>query len=145
MGIALPSSFLVSFVRSASISFQGLWLIIMGFMLWTPEFMPKGCYMNLEEGHDVVRCSNHEALHRAKSLVTIEFAWLLILVSVLSVSLYLILVKIYGNNTEYQSLRKDIELGEESDGAESQITSRTEDTLQFVQDRDSFAPFNIGR
>lgn len=42
LGIALPNSFLVAFVRSLSIVFQGLWLILMGFALWTPSFIPKG-------------------------------------------------------------------------------------------------------
>ncbi|KAE9462324.1 hypothetical protein C3L33_05779, partial [Rhododendron williamsianum] len=59
---------------SISIVSIGLWLAVMGFMLWTPEFIPKGCFMNLEEGHKVVRCHDDEALDRAKSLVNIEFS-----------------------------------------------------------------------
>ncbi|KAI4301495.1 hypothetical protein L6164_034770 [Bauhinia variegata] len=112
MGIGMPKSFLVSFVRSASILFQGLWLIVMGFMLWTPSLMSKGCFMNLEEGHKVVRCSTNEALHRAKSLVNVEFSWFLVGVTVFSVSLYLFLDKNYGEKIEYFSLGID---GEEDD------------------------------
>lgn len=113
IGIALPTSFLVSFVRSASILFQGTWLMVMGFMLWTPGLIPKGCFMNPEEGHLVVRCHSNEALHRARSLVNIEFSWFVIGVTVFSVSLYLVLTRIYGNHVEYQSLdteTDDIEL-----------------------------------
>ncbi|KAJ6944680.1 hypothetical protein NC652_009896 [Populus alba x Populus x berolinensis] len=40
----------------------------MGYALWTPSLIPKGCFINLEEGHQVVRCHGEEALHRAKSL-----------------------------------------------------------------------------
>ncbi|KAL0389843.1 UNVERIFIED_CONTAM: hypothetical protein Scaly_0341400 [Sesamum calycinum] len=49
LGIHYPKSFLNSFVRSVSIMFQGVWLMVMGFMLWTPSLIPKGCFMNLEE------------------------------------------------------------------------------------------------
>ncbi|KAL0369920.1 UNVERIFIED_CONTAM: hypothetical protein Sangu_0310100 [Sesamum angustifolium] len=75
LGIGYPKSFLNSFVRSISIVFQGVWLVVMGFMLWTPTLIPKGCFMNLEEGHKVVRCHGEEALERAKSLVNIQFNW----------------------------------------------------------------------
>lgn len=103
-GIALPRSFLVSFLRSASIMFQGIWLMVMGVMLWTPGLIPKGCFMNSEEGHFVVRCHGDEALHRAKALVNIEFSWYVIGVTVFLVSLYLVLTKIYGDDVEYRSL-----------------------------------------
>ena len=122
MGIGLPKSFLVSFVRSLSIFFQGLWLIVMGFMLWTPGLIPKGCFMNDEEGHQVVRCSSHEALHRANSLVNIQFSWFIILVTIFAVSFYLGLVKLYGEEVQYFSL--GIEEDQESnDDVESQRKS----------------------
>ncbi|PKI43155.1 hypothetical protein CRG98_036461 [Punica granatum] len=81
--------------------------------------IPKGCFMNLEEGHLVVRCHSDEALHRAKSLVNIGFSWFLIGVTIFSVSLYLILTKIYGDSVEYQSL--DLE----ADDVESQKRAKT--------------------
>ncbi|OWM73417.1 transmembrane protein 45A-like [Punica granatum] len=104
IGIAVPTSFVVIFVRSVSILLQGIWFIVMGFMLWTPELMPKSCFINNENGHLIARCHNDEALHRAKSLVNIEFSWLLIGVTIFSVSLYLILAKIYGDKVQYHSL-----------------------------------------
>lgn len=33
MGVAMPKSFLVSFVRSSSVTFLGAWLVVLGFML----------------------------------------------------------------------------------------------------------------
>ncbi|KAL0550725.1 hypothetical protein IC582_009786 [Cucumis melo] len=99
LGIALPNSFLVAFVRSLSIVFQGLWLILMGFALWTPSFIPKGCFMHLEDGHKVVRCAGDEPLHRAKSLINIQFSWLLIALTILGLSFYLVLLKLYQQQT----------------------------------------------
>ncbi|TQE01210.1 hypothetical protein C1H46_013117 [Malus baccata] len=106
MGIGFPKSFLVSFVRSLSIFFQGVWLMVMGFMLWTPDLMPKGCFMNLEEGHQVVRCHGDEARHRAKSLVNLQFSWFLVGIAIFGVSFYLVLVKVYGEKVEYLSLTR---------------------------------------
>lgn len=122
IGIALPRSFLVSFVRSVSIFFQGVWLILMGFMLWTPGLIPKGCFMNLEEGHKVVRCSGEKDLHRAKSLVNIEFSWLLIGITVFAMSLYLIMVKVYGGKVEYFSL--GLEGDDRSEGSNDDVESQ---------------------
>lgn len=94
LGIGYPRSFLVSFVRSVSILFQGVWMIVMGFMLWTPALIPKGCFLNFEDGHHIVRCHNIEALGRAKSLVNISFSWYVIGVMILAVSLYLAMIVI---------------------------------------------------
>ncbi|KAE8673631.1 Disease resistance-responsive (dirigent-like protein) family protein [Hibiscus syriacus] len=117
MGIGYPKIFLVSFTRSLSILYQGLWLMVMGYMLWTPELIPKGCFIHLEEGHQVVRCSSDEALHRAKSLVNIGFSWALICVTIFAVSFYLVSVKFYGEKVEYSTLeqREDekFELGDD--------------------------------
>ncbi|THF96498.1 transmembrane protein 45A-like [Camellia sinensis] len=135
MGIGNPKSFLISFVRSLSILFQGVWLMFMGFMLWTPAFMPKGCYLNLEEGHKVVRCHSHEALERAKSLVNLQFSWFLILVTVCAMCLYLFLIKIYGHKVEYNSLLKyeerDLEEDEDED-VEAQKKSKLGESKSFV-------------
>ncbi|CDY65753.1 BnaAnng21030D [Brassica napus] len=68
MGVALPKSFLVSLVRSSSIVFQGVWFIFLGCMLYTPSLIPKGCFIYVEDGHQLVNCSTQEALHRAKAL-----------------------------------------------------------------------------
>ncbi|MCE3051173.1 hypothetical protein HAX54_049039 [Datura stramonium] len=104
LGIPFPKSFLNSFVRSYSIMFQGIWLMVIGVMLWTPDFIPKGCFLNSEEGRKVVRCHHKEALERANSLVNIQFSWYLVGVTVFTVSLYLILVKFFRENVEYLSL-----------------------------------------
>ncbi|KAK7390829.1 hypothetical protein VNO78_18943 [Psophocarpus tetragonolobus] len=116
MGIGLPKSFLVCFVRSVSIIFQGTWLMIMGFLLWTPGFQAKGCFMHLEDSEEyVVRCSDDESLHRAISLVNIQFSFLLIGVTIFAMSFYLILVRRYGEKVEYVSLIKEQEYYREED------------------------------
>ncbi|EEF31507.1 conserved hypothetical protein [Ricinus communis] len=121
LGIGLPKSFLVSFVRSVSIVFQGVWLTVMGYMLWTPELIPKGCSLLNEDGHKIVRCSSQDALNRAKSLVNIQFSWFLIGITISSVTFYLGLVKRYGKRVMYSSLPKELEeLQEESSDVESQ-------------------------
>ncbi|PIN10959.1 hypothetical protein CDL12_16449 [Handroanthus impetiginosus] len=108
LGINYPKSFLNSFVRSISIMFQGVWLMVMGFMLWTPSLISKGCFMNSEEGHEVVRCHGKKALERAKSLVNIQFSWYVVGVIIFSMTLYLVMVKFYYDKVEYQSLPKFI-------------------------------------
>ncbi|XP_019163749.1 PREDICTED: transmembrane protein 45A-like [Ipomoea nil] len=104
LSIPFPRSFLTGFVRSASILLQGVWFMAMGFMLWTPELIPKGCFINSEEGHQVVRCHAHGDLERAKSLVNIQFSWYVIAVTIFAVAAYLALLKIYDQKVEYQSL-----------------------------------------
>ncbi|KAK1435204.1 hypothetical protein QVD17_00965 [Tagetes erecta] len=105
MGFGYKNSFIVSVIRSTSIFFQGLWFIVMGFMLWTPSLIPKGCFLHYD-GHYVVRCHGDEALERAKALVNIEFSWYLICVTIFTMSLYLAMHKIYEGRIEYLPLTK---------------------------------------
>lgn len=120
MGIGFPNSFIVSFVRSLSIFFQGVWFIVLGIMLYTPEVLPKGCFLYLEDDREVIKCSGEEALHRAKSLITLEFSWFFVGIAIFGVSFYLVLDKIYGEKVEYFSLgRKGEHEGEDSDDLES--------------------------
>ncbi|KAL0909724.1 hypothetical protein M5K25_020617 [Dendrobium thyrsiflorum] len=118
MAISHPCSFVIAFVRSTSISLQGLWLIVMGYALWTPTLIPKGCFMNDEDGHYVVRCRSDGELHRAKSLVNIEFCWLLSAVVAFSLLCYLFLSRKYEKESEYESIEEeeieDLELGKKS-------------------------------
>ncbi|KAM7528741.1 hypothetical protein LguiB_032151 [Lonicera macranthoides] len=146
MGIGYPKSFMVSFVRSLSIFFQGLWLMVMGFMLWTPDFIPTGCFINLEEGHHVVRCHGDEARDRAKSLVNVQFSWYFIGVTIFAVSFYLLLAKIYPEKVEYQSLSKleDVE-EEEAIDVEAQKKSEFKDSKSFIHMGKSFAPIDMER
>jgi len=122
IGITLPKSFLVSFVRSSSITFQGVWFVVMGYMLWTPSLIPKGCFLHEEEGHQVIKCSSDKAIHRAKSLVNIEFSWFFVGITIFVMSLFLILSGLYGENAEYSILvtkDKGEESGEEKQDIES--------------------------
>ncbi|XVE78783.1 hypothetical protein DITRI_Ditri14bG0005700 [Diplodiscus trichospermus] len=147
MGIGLPNSFMVSFIRSLSILYQGLWLVIMGYMLWTPGLIPKGCFIHSEEGHQVVRCSSDEALHRAKSLVNIEFSWALIAVAIFAMAFYLVLVKRYGEKVKYSTLttEDDLELEEDSDDVESQKESKHGEPKSLIPMGKSYAVMDIER
>ncbi|KAJ8770825.1 hypothetical protein K2173_021740 [Erythroxylum novogranatense] len=145
LGINYPRSFIISFIRSASILYQGLWLVIMGFMLWTPSLIPKGCFINFEEDHDVVRCEGHEALSRAKSLVNIQFSWSLIAVTIFVMSVYLGLVKFYGEKVEYSTLSSKAMLEEDSDDVESPNSDQVGDTKRFIHMGRSFVPIDIER
>uniref|UniRef100_A0A7N0UC57 Uncharacterized protein n=1 Tax=Kalanchoe fedtschenkoi TaxID=63787 RepID=A0A7N0UC57_KALFE len=118
-GIARPNSFLVSFVRSASLLFQGSWLMVTGFMLWTPQLIAKGCFINNENGQLVVRCHGSKALQRARSLVNLQFSWFLISMASAAMSLYLLMVKQYsGERSEYRTMKSDKLLDERLEGIE---------------------------
>ncbi|KAF8695070.1 hypothetical protein HU200_037678 [Digitaria exilis] len=116
LGIPCPRSFTVSLVRSGSLVFQGVWFIAMGVMLWTPGLVPKGCFLNREEGHDVVRCRTDEALERAKSLVNLQFSWYMTCTVVFVVISYLLLTKLYPEEPQYVPLVMGGSSGRDSDG-----------------------------
>ena len=101
--------------------------------------------MNLEEGHQVVRCHGKEALERAKSLVNIQFSWYLIGVTIFGLSLYLILHQIYGERIEYESLAKYEEQEEENYDVESQKNSKLGESKSSVHMGKVFAPMDIER
>lgn len=147
LGIALPTSFLVAFVRSLSILFQGLWLIIMGFALWTPSFIAKGCFIHLEEGHKVVRCGGDEPLHRAKSLINLQFSWLLIALTILGLSFYLLLLKLYQQTPKdpahYFSLMTNDE--EKEEAASTKITAYDVASKSFIQMGHKFTGTDLER
>ncbi|CAA0834198.1 Family of unknown function (DUF716 [Striga hermonthica] len=150
--ISYPTSFLNSFVRSLSIVFQGVWLVVMGFMLWTPTLIPKGCFMNLEEGHRVVRCHGEEALERARALANIQFSWCVIGVMIFALACYAAIVKLYSEKVEYRYLskeeEKDDDLDENDDDVEAQKKAngkKMEQPTSFLQIGKSIVPVDIER
>lgn len=145
LGINYPQSFIISFVRSLSILFQGLWLMVMGFMLWIPQLIPKGCFLNSEDGHQVVRCHGDEALHRAKALVNIEFSWYIIGVTIFAVTAYIMLLKKFPEKVEYESLTKLIEQEEEFDDIEAQKESKFQGSKSFLDVGKSTGPIDMER
>jgi hypothetical protein len=70
-------------VLSISVIFQGCWFINMGFMLWVPRFVPKGCVLGFfEDSSDrmlgpSVTCESKEADFRARALANLQFSWIL--------------------------------------------------------------------
>ncbi|KAG8371740.1 hypothetical protein BUALT_Bualt13G0119500 [Buddleja alternifolia] len=121
LSINYSKSFLISFVRSLSLLFQGIWFINIGFVLWTPGLIPRGCFMSMEDGRFVARCHDKKALERAKALANIQFSYYLVGLLGLAVTIYLIMVKLHLGNVEYQSLTKLYEKDDDDDdGVEAQ-------------------------
>ncbi|XP_043692411.1 transmembrane protein 45A-like [Telopea speciosissima] len=132
MGIPYPKNFLVGFIRSLSICFQGAWFVLMGFVLWTPGLIPKGCFLNLEEGHLVVRCKTEEYLYRAKSLVNLQFSWFLVMFVVFAMVFYLAMLRMCAEKVEYWSLAMEYEDGSEDLESQKRKHSTIEESKSFV-------------
>ena len=94
VGLLFPTSFPAALVLSTAVVFQGCWFMNMGFMLWVPEFVPKGCKAQLTESsmHSAVACASHEADLRARALANMQFSWMLSGILILVGSLCLKLV-----------------------------------------------------
>lgn len=109
LSIWLPKSFMLCYIRSLGVIFQGLWLIVTGFMLWTPDFAPKGCSMKKGHfGRNVIKCDDHESLHRGKALVNILFSWFFIGMMVFGVVCYLVVNKVYGVSKVMEDDEEDL-------------------------------------
>lgn len=94
-----PSSFPAALILSISVVFQGCWFINMGFMLWVPDFVPRGCAtqaMNPSTSsmHGAVVCGTHEADSRARALANLQFCWILSSILVLTVSVCMALGRV---------------------------------------------------
>ncbi|GJN33854.1 hypothetical protein PR202_gb22481 [Eleusine coracana subsp. coracana] len=101
LGVAFPRSFAVSLVRSACVAFHGVWLVVIGEMVWVPSRVPKGCELVREDGRDTVPCHGKASLHRAKALANIQFGWWLSFMTVFVVVLYLRVSKMYPAEAPY--------------------------------------------
>ncbi|KAH6795817.1 hypothetical protein C2S51_036803 [Perilla frutescens var. frutescens] len=108
-------NFLLSFARSLSVFAQGVWLIVVGYMLYTPRLIPKGCASAVEDGHHVVLCDTREAAERAKSLANILFSYYVVGVSVFGVMVYLFVAKFYSkDHMEYHYIDSGDDVGRDS-------------------------------
>ncbi|KAL0454203.1 UNVERIFIED_CONTAM: hypothetical protein Slati_0759500 [Sesamum latifolium] len=74
-----PTSFPAALFLSTSVVFQGCWFINMGFMLWLPNFVPRGCVTQTTNliANGAVVCGTHEADLRARALANLQFCWIL--------------------------------------------------------------------
>ncbi|KAK9124972.1 hypothetical protein Scep_013818 [Stephania cephalantha] len=106
-----PSSFTAAFVLSTSVVFQGCWFMNMGFTLWNPSFVPKGCAMRMDSDdnmHGAVACDTAEATGRAKTLANLQFSWILGGILIFTASLCLALGGKFVNTrrlSEYEQLQ----------------------------------------
>ncbi|XP_006659481.1 uncharacterized protein LOC102706311 [Oryza brachyantha] len=104
--VVLPRSFAVAVVRSASVLFQGLWFIVMGFALWVPALVPRGCHGVTSDGdamRSAVACPTDEAARRAVVMANLQFSW--VLAAVWVVTAYLCLRVGESRSMEYRQLQ----------------------------------------
>ncbi|XP_047051608.1 uncharacterized protein LOC124657022 [Lolium rigidum] len=104
LGIGFPRSFAVSLARSACIMFHGVWLAVIGAMVWVPSMAPKGCSLVREDGRDTVRCRDKASLHRARALVNLQFGWYLSFMTIFVLAIYLYVCNKYPAEQAYARL-----------------------------------------
>ncbi|XP_047319307.1 transmembrane protein 45B-like [Impatiens glandulifera] len=115
ISISHRRSFLVSLVRSFSLLFKGFWYLVMGAELWSPGLIPKGCFI-IKDEYLKVKCSTKEALQRAKALTTLQFSWFLVFFVVLTMCLYLYMIRIYPEKVGYELLmEKNYDAGDDDE------------------------------
>ncbi|GFS39977.1 transmembrane epididymal protein [Actinidia rufa] len=73
---SFPSCFPAALVLAISVVFQGFWFTNMGFVLWVPEFVPRGCIAAGNNMHGTVVSDGGGRL-RARALANIQFSWIL--------------------------------------------------------------------
>ncbi|GLJ23757.1 hypothetical protein SUGI_0450580 [Cryptomeria japonica] len=141
--VPFPKSFLMAMVRSMSILFQGLWFVHMGLVLWIPMFVPKGCKMNAEHGHVVVRCENQGADMRAKALANLQFNWYLASLLIFTLVLYVKMMQRYGG----QKLVSYISVDEMGNAAKNSSDKQrwSMDGSQSSMDMENMQPLNLER
>ncbi|ESQ30541.1 hypothetical protein EUTSA_v10011694mg [Eutrema salsugineum] len=94
---SFPKSFSAALVLSVSVMFQGCWFLNMGFMLWVPGYVPKGCVSNTSASLDnnrrsvvhssAVACETPGAEIRAKALANLQFSWTLSAILIITCAL----------------------------------------------------------
>ncbi|KAK4747792.1 hypothetical protein SAY87_014378 [Trapa incisa] len=109
----MPTSLPASLVLAVSVTFQGLWFINMGFMLWVPELVSRGCSLKsgqpMHYGDATVVCGSKEADFRARAVANLQFSWILSTLLVFTGSMCLKLARSNESDgkraTEYQKLQ----------------------------------------
>ncbi|KAM0949163.1 hypothetical protein DsansV1_C06g0067361 [Dioscorea sansibarensis] len=85
------SCYVSAIVRSMSITAQGLWLMVMGFVLYVPKYMPEGCYViRTLKGGRVIGCRTEMEEKRGVGMANLQFSFMVVGVNVfvLMVSLW---------------------------------------------------------
>ncbi|KAF8084375.1 hypothetical protein N665_0720s0009 [Sinapis alba] len=93
---SFPKSFSAALVLSVSVMFQGCWFLNMGFMLWVPKNVPRGCVSNTAASDtrsvvhsSAVACESPGAEVRAKALANLQFSWILSAILIITCALCL--------------------------------------------------------
>lgn len=104
---AAPSSFPAALILSISVVFQGCWFINMGFVLWVPDFVPRGCASATQGMHGAVVCGSHEEDLRARAFANLQFCWIFSSILVLTVSVCMLFGRLRAQtrqSVEYEQL-----------------------------------------
>lgn len=127
--IAAPKAFIVSFLRSVAILFQGLWFVQMGLTLYVPSLVPTGCELLREQRHWEVRCGSlgSEADMRAKALANLYFSWYLVAALLFSISLYVSMMYHHGRKqAQFEPLLSSLETADSQSEGEHNVTKDVE-------------------
>ncbi|XP_043690955.1 transmembrane protein 45A [Telopea speciosissima] len=105
-----PSNFVAALVLSITVVFQGCWFMNMGFMLWVPQFIPRGCVLRLngDDKHGAVACEAKEATLRANALANLQFSWILAGILISTAILSLVMARrctVRNRSIHYEKLR----------------------------------------
>ncbi|KAH7679895.1 Cobalamin adenosyltransferase-like protein [Dioscorea alata] len=85
------SCYVSAIVRSMSIMAQGLWLMVMGFVLYVPKYISEGCYViRTVEGGRVIGCKTEMEEKRGIGMANLQFSFMVVGINVfvLMVSLW---------------------------------------------------------
>ncbi|KAE8788166.1 plant viral-response family protein [Hordeum vulgare] len=142
LGVGFPRSFAVSLARSACIMFHGVWLAVIGAMVWVPSMVPKGCSLVRDDGRDTVRCHSRASLHRAMALVNLQFGWYLSFMTVFVLAVYLYVCSRYPAEQAYARLHPNAGDEEEEIDLEARKCGVPRDSASEVHAH-GFAPLEI--
>ncbi|XP_057494676.1 uncharacterized protein LOC130779845 [Actinidia eriantha] len=104
---SFPSSFPAALVLAISVVFQGFWFMNMGFVLWVPALVPKGCTSVRDIMHGAVACQTEEAGLRARALANMQFSWILAGIMIFTSCVCLTFARNFrprGQSSEYEQL-----------------------------------------
>ncbi|KAH7422690.1 hypothetical protein KP509_12G020700 [Ceratopteris richardii] len=145
MEVIWPQSFLVAFVRTLAIVFQGVWFIQMGFVLWMPIFTPKGCELKQEKFHRLVRCESEDFTMRAKALATLQFSWYLAALVALSLLALTYAIRYYAPSPKYRTIDDAMEAQDPGEAEMAAHPHRSRSTNGSESSVEGLAAHNVAR
>ncbi|XP_021911718.1 uncharacterized protein LOC110825560 [Carica papaya] len=101
----LPTSNYPRLARGSALILQGTWFLQMGVSFYT-NWMVQGCSLHQKSrGNFTVKCKGHPEYHRGRGIATLQFNCHLALLVVLTVGLYSIMARKYGDGSDFSRYR----------------------------------------